>query len=135
MERPKSKVKEEDIRDKIKKLDVEIDRYDDVNSIDGWMDLMKDELYKDWSLERFEDKKRIIEKYVEWVSVDYIEGDNVGKRYGIRMKVNVGKKGYGVEFENGKSLENNGYKKRDIGYISHFKCVGAKGFEPLTPWV
>jgi hypothetical protein len=78
----KSKVKEEDIRGKIKKLDVEIDRYDDVNSIDGWMDLMKDELYKDWSVERFEDKKRIIEKYVEWVSVDYLEGDNIGKRYG-----------------------------------------------------
>ena len=31
------------------------------------------------------------------------------------MKVNVGKKGYGIEFENGKSLENNGYKKRDMG--------------------
>ena len=96
---------------------------------------MKDELYKDWSLERFEDKKRIIEKYVEWISVDYLEGDNIGKRYGIRMKVNVGKKGYGIEFENGKSLENNGYKKRDIGYISLFKYVGAEGFEPPTPWV
>ena len=31
------------------------------------------------------------------------------------MRVGV-KKGYGIEFENGKSLENNGYK-------SHFKCV------------
>ena len=38
----KSKVKKEDIRGKIKKLDVEIDRYDDVNSFDWWMDLMKD---------------------------------------------------------------------------------------------
>ena len=33
------------------------------------------------------------------------------------------KKGYRIEFENGKSLENNGYKKRDIGYKSRFKCV------------
>jgi hypothetical protein len=29
------------------------------------------------------------------------------------MKVSVRKKGYGIEFENGKSLENNGNKKRD----------------------
>tara|TARA_B100000886_G_scaffold143073_1_gene97188 strand:- start:614 stop:739 length:126 start_codon:yes stop_codon:yes gene_type:complete len=38
------------------------------------------------------------------------------------MKVSV-KKGFRIEFENGKSLENNGYKKCDIGYKSHFKCV------------
>ena len=131
----KSKEKEEDIREKIKELDVEIDRYDDVNSIDGWMDLMKDELYKDWSLERFEDKKRIIDKYIDWVSIEYLEGDNIGKKYRVKMKVSVGKKGYGIEFENGKSLENNGNKKRDISYISHFKCVGAEGFEPPTPSV
>tara|TARA_B110000263_G_scaffold215359_1_gene200306 strand:+ start:191 stop:433 length:243 start_codon:yes stop_codon:yes gene_type:complete len=61
----KNKIKEEEIREKVKDLDVEIDRFDDVNSIDGWMDLMKDELYKDWSLERFEDKKRIVEKYMD----------------------------------------------------------------------
>ena len=36
------------------------------------------------------------------------------------MKVNVGKKGYGIEFENGKSLENNGYKKKRYGLISLF---------------
>ena len=131
----KNKKREEDIRKKIKDLDVEIDRFDNVDSIDGWMDLMKDELYKDWSLERFEDKKRIIDKYLDWVSVEYLDGNNIGKRYRVRMRVSVGKKGYGIEFENGKSLENNGYKKRDIGYISHFKYVGAKGFEPLTPWV
>ena len=34
----KNKVKEEEIREKVKDLDVEIDRFDDVNSIDGWMD-------------------------------------------------------------------------------------------------
>ena len=43
----KNKIKEEEIREKVKDLDVEIDRFDDVNSIDGSMDLMKDELYKD----------------------------------------------------------------------------------------
>lgn len=42
------------------------------------------------------------------------------------MKVSVRKKGYGIEFENGKSLENNGNKKRDISYISLFKCVKVK---------
>ena len=26
-------------------------------------------------------------------------------------------------------------KKIDISYISRFKCVGAEGFEPPTPWV
>ena len=41
------------------------------------------------------------------------------------MRVRV-KKRYGIEFENGKSLENNGYEKRDIGYISHFKCVKSR---------
>ena len=51
------------------------------------------------------------------------------------MRVSVGKKGYGIEFENGKSLENNGYKKRDIGYISHFKCVESEGFEPSSKQV
>ena len=131
----KNKIKEEEIREKVKDLDVEIDRFDDVNSIDGWMDLMKDELYKDWSLERFEDKKRIVEKYMDWISVEYLDGNNIGKRYRVRMRVSVGKKGHGIEFENGKSLENNGNKKRDISYISHFKCVGAEGFEPPTPWV
>jgi|TARA_B110000305_G_scaffold230203_1_gene282094 hypothetical protein len=90
-------------------------------------------------LGRFEDKKRLVEKYLDWVSVEYLDGDNIGKRcrvrMRVRMKVSVGKKGYGIEFENGKSLENNGNKKRDIGYISRFKCVGAEGFEPPTPWV
>lgn len=62
-----------------------------------------DELYKDWSLERFEDKKRIVEKYMDWVSVEYLDGNNIGKRYRVRMRVSVGKKGYGIEFENGKS--------------------------------
>jgi hypothetical protein len=57
------------------------------------------------------------------VSIEYLEGDNIGKKYRVKMKVSVGKKGYGIEFENGKSLENNGNKKRDISYISHFKCV------------
>ena len=119
----KNKNREEVIREKIRDLDIEIDRFDNVDSIDGWMDLMKDELYKDWSLERFEDKKRLVEKYLDWVSVEYLDGDNIGKRYRVRMRVSVGKKGYGIEFENGKSLENNGNKKRDIGYISRFKCV------------
>lgn len=62
-----------------------------------------DELYKDWSLERFEDKKRIVEKYMDWVSVEYLDGNNIGKRYRVRMRVSVGKKGCGIEFENGKS--------------------------------
>lgn len=62
-----------------------------------------DELYKDWCLERFEDKKRIVEKYMDWVSVEYLDGNNIGKRYRVRMRVSVGKKGYGIEFENGKS--------------------------------
>tara|TARA_B100000767_G_scaffold65536_1_gene61861 strand:- start:584 stop:802 length:219 start_codon:yes stop_codon:yes gene_type:complete len=62
-----------------------------------------DELYKEWSLERFEDKKRIVEKYMDWVSVEYLDGNNIGKRYRVRMRVSVGKKGYGIEFENGKS--------------------------------
>ncbi len=48
------------------------------------------------------------------------------------MRVNVGKKVYGVEFENGKSLENNGYKKRDTGDISHFKC-GREGIRTPDP--
>ena len=51
------------------------------------------------------------------------------------MKVNEEKKGYEIKFENGKSLENNGYKKRDIDYISLYKCVGDEGFEPPTPSV
>ncbi len=34
-----------------------------------------------------------------------------------------------------KRIEDNGYKKGGIDYKFHFKCVGAKGFEPLTPWV
>ena len=38
------------------------------------------------------------------------------------MRVSL-KKGYEIEFENGKSLENNGHKKRDTGYKPHFKCV------------
>ena len=42
------------------------------------------------------------------------------------MKVNEEKKGYEIKFENGKSLENNGYKKRDIDYISLYKCVKVK---------
>ena len=64
-------------------------------------------------MERFEDKKRIVEKYMDWVSVEYLDGNNIGKRYRVRMRVSVGKKGYGIEFENGKSLDNNGNKKRD----------------------
>jgi hypothetical protein len=105
------------------------------------MTLMKSQTIKKYGLNKkylkeFQkqliDKGRTGGKYMDWVSVEYLDGNNIGKRYRVRMRVSVGKKGYGIEFENGKSLENNGNKKRDISYISHFKCVGAKGFEPTT---
>ena len=38
-------------------------------------------------------------------------------RYKVRTTVSL-KKRYRIEFENGKNLENNVYKKRDIGYTS-----------------
>ena len=40
---------------------------------DGYVDLMKSDLKMEFGVERFEDRRRVIEKYVEYIKVKLID--------------------------------------------------------------
>ena len=116
---------------KINDLEIELSKYDNSKKIDGWMELMRKDLLKEYKIERFEDKRRIIEKYVDWVKVKHNGTGEEYKVYEILIKVILGDKsefiGVGVT-KNKKS-----YLKKDNSiYKVKLNDVTAKGFEPPT---
>ena len=119
---------------KIEDLEKERGKYKNVNVIDDYLDLMKSDLDKEFKIKRFEDRRRLIEKYVDWVSVEYVNGVGESKIYKINMKLILGGS---VEFVEVESDINK--KRQSIKNVSVYKVksevVGAEGFEPPTPWV
>ena len=119
---------------KINDLEKELGKYNNSSKIDGWMDLMRDDLLKEYNTERFENRRGIIEKYVDWVKVKFNGKDDEFKTYELQIKVLLGDKtqfvGVGVT-KNKKS-----YLMKDNSiYKVKLEDVGAEGFEPPTLWV
>ena len=75
------------IKKKIKGLKKEIERYESVDNIDGYIELMKSDLSRRYNNKRFEFRRKIIEKYVDKVYVKR-KDDNYGKVFEIRIKLN-----------------------------------------------
>ena len=120
-----------DYKDKIKGLERELPKYDNKKNLDGWIELMERDLSNEYYSKRFEDKRRIIEKYVDWVSVKYLDGSGESKVYSIRLGIMIGNKIKEVDI-NKKRIHN--INNRLI-YKVNPQSVGAEGFEPPTPWV
>ena len=126
--------KKDKINKKIRGLEKELSKYDNSKKIDGWMDLMRSDLLKEYNTERFEDRRRIIEKYVDWVKVKNNGTEDEFKVYELLIKIMLGDKtdfiGVGV------TKNKRSYLSKDNSiYKLNLKDVGAEGFEPPTPSV
>lgn len=82
-----SEIKVSGIKGKINKIKNELKKFDVVNKIDSYVDLMEVDLKNEFNVERFEDKRRIIEKYVERIDVKLLELDNKKRDYEIKVKL------------------------------------------------
>ena len=113
------------LKENIKSIESEIDRFEVVSNIDNYIDLMKRDLKNEFKVRRFEDKRRVIEKYVEKIEVKLLGGDNFEKEYEIRIKLfyDGGDDGNGMFKVLYNTLTNSIYKS-----FSHL--AERKGFEP-----
>jgi hypothetical protein len=76
-----------DIQNEINKLNEEKNKSQNIESIDGYLELMKSDLDRDFKIDRFKDKRRIIEKYIESIKVKYIQKFNNYKEYNIVLNM------------------------------------------------
>ena len=83
----RNKITIEKIKKSIKELEYEVDRLETFSNVDNYVTLMKKDLKSELKVRRFEDKRRVIEKYVENVSVKYISGSGKVKEYEIGVKL------------------------------------------------
>lgn len=86
-----------DLKIKIKSLKKELNSRDDSGNIEDYIDLMSRDLKNDFNIERFDDKKRIIDKYIESVGVKLISINSKIKDYEVVVKLNLGNKNKNVE--------------------------------------
>ena len=91
--------KKDEINNKIQQLDSEIGKYGYVDKIENWFDLLKEELVRDYNIERLEDKRRFIERYIEKVVVKEIAEVDVEKRFVIGLMIRIGNKECDLDFE------------------------------------
>jgi len=76
-----------DIQNEINKLNEEKNKSQNIESINGYLELMKSDLDRDVKIDRFKDKRRIIEKYIESIKVKYIQKYNNYKEYDIVLNM------------------------------------------------
>lgn len=76
-----------EIENEIQKLNIEKEKAKNIESIDGYLELMRSDLDKDSKIERFKDKRKIVEKYIESIKVKYIQKSNNYKEYDIEMNM------------------------------------------------
>jgi site-specific DNA recombinase len=76
-----------EINSQINKLEVEKNKSQNIDSIEGYLELMKFDLIRDYNIDRFKDKRRIVEKYIESVEVKYIQKLNNYKEYDIVLNM------------------------------------------------
>nr|WP_314865670.1 recombinase family protein [uncultured Flavobacterium sp.] len=79
----KESIKEIEIE--IRKIEIEKSKLENRESIEGYLELMKSDLLRDKEIERFKDKRRIIEKYINFVKVKYIKKMNNYKEYDVTL--------------------------------------------------
>jgi len=84
-------VNKKQIELKLRGVDGEISNYTYVDKIESWMDLMKEELLNDYNIERKEDKKRILDKYIEKVFVKEVINEEGKKKFEVRIGLRIGK--------------------------------------------
>jgi site-specific DNA recombinase len=72
-----------EINTQINHLKEEKSKSQNIESIDGYLELMRSDLIRDIKIDRFKDKRRIIEKYIESIKVKYIHKFNNYKEYDI----------------------------------------------------
>ncbi len=83
----RQKVTIKKLKENITTIESEIDRYEVVSNIDSYIDLMKRDIKREFGVRRFEDKRRVIEKYVEKVSVKQLNGNMKCKEYEIKIEL------------------------------------------------
>jgi site-specific DNA recombinase len=76
-----------EINTQINQLNDEKSKSNQIESIDGYLELMKNDLVRDIKIDRFKDKRRIIEKYIESIKVKYIQNLNNYKEYDIVLNM------------------------------------------------
>jgi hypothetical protein len=116
---------------KVRGVDSEIANYSYVDKIESWMDLMKEELLKDYNIERKEDRKRILDKYIEKVFVKEVIDEDDKKKFEVRIGLRIGKQKGSVVYDlNKKRLS---LKEKDNHfYILNNDFVAGAGLEPAT---
>lgn len=82
----KYEVEVKEIKKKIKGLKNEVKKYESVDDIDEYVDLMKEDLLRRYRNERFEFRRKMIEKYVDCVYIRRKE-DNLGKVFDVRLRL------------------------------------------------
>ena len=123
-------VSKKEIEKKKKGIEGEIVKYGYVDKIDSWMSYMKEEMLKDYYIERREDKRRILDKYVYSVFVkEIIEEDK--KRFEIKMGIVLGKERGEVVFDVNKKRLNLKNRNNQF-YILNDDLVAGTGLEPVT---
>ena len=104
------------IKEKISSIESDVERFEVASNIDNYIDLMKRDLKKEFNVRRFEDKREVIEKYVDKIEIKYLGGNRNEKEYEITIKLfyDGGDDGEGIYKFNFNSLTNTIYKS-----ISH----------------
>ena len=88
-----------EINSKLDLVKVEVGKYGYVDKIENWMDLMKEDLIRDFNIERKEDKRRIVERYIEKVFVNEIGDIDNERRFEINLILRLGKKKGKIQFD------------------------------------
>jgi hypothetical protein len=106
-------------------------KYENVDKIESWMDLMKEDLIGDYNIKRKEDRRRIVERYVSKVFIKELHGEEGQNIFQINLIIKIGGKTVSVGFEyNKKSLALKLIEK-DF-YIPNDNFVAGTGLEPVT---
>ena len=122
-----------EINSKLDLVKIEVGKYGYVDKIENWMDLMKEDLIRDFNIERKEDKRRIVERYIEKVFVNEIGDIDNERRFEINLILRLGKKKGKIQFDydiKEKSL-NLKLIEKDF-YIVNNDFVARAGLEPAT---
>lgn len=107
----------EEIKEKLNSLKKELKKFNNkIEDLDNYIDLLNKDLNKDYKIERFEDRRKIIEKYIKNIEVELKEDEEKYKFYKINVLLNLNDKinGFEVKSENLDDmielLKNNNYK-------------------------
>jgi hypothetical protein len=104
-----------------------------VDKIESWMDLMKEDLLRDYNIKRKEDRRRIVERYVSKVFIKELHGEEGQKVFQINLIIKIGGKTGSVGFEYNKNKKSLDLKliEKDF-YILNDDLVAGTGLEPVT---